>query len=76
MRAVDAEMYPPYLQAHMGHAHLASSQIYYNVRNHAVEREYHEKIGDKCTEGLKEREPQEVIVLPPLIAAVPEVEHA
>ena len=76
MRAVDAEMYPPYLQAHMGHAHLASSQIYYNVRNHAVEREYHDKIGDKRKEGLKERLTEETMVLPPLMAAIPEVEHA
>lgn len=54
MRAVEAEMHPAYVQAHMGHAHLASSQIYYNVRNVALEREYHKKIGDGATEEIVE----------------------
>ena len=54
MRAVEAEMYPPYLQAHLGHAHLSSSQVYYNVKNKALEREYHEKVGDKVTAEVEQ----------------------
>lgn len=50
MRAVEAEMYPPYVQAGLGHANLNSSQIYYNVRNKALQKEYHLKMGDKKVE--------------------------
>jgi integrase len=46
MRAVEAEMYPPYVQAYLGHAHPASTQVYYNVRNKALKAEFHSKVGD------------------------------
>jgi integrase/recombinase XerC len=46
MRAAESQMYPPYLQAGLGHSNLNSSQVYYNVKNVALKKEYHQKLGD------------------------------
>lgn len=46
MRCAATQMYHPYLQQLMGHKNPNSSQIYYNIKNDSIKKEYHEKIGD------------------------------
>ncbi len=47
MRAADAEMYLPHIKENLGHTSLEGSRPYLNVKNHALRREYHEKLGDR-----------------------------
>lgn len=52
MRAVETQMYPPLLQALLGHKNPNSSQVYYNVRNENLRHEYHAKLGDMRSEKV------------------------
>jgi site-specific recombinase XerD len=51
-RAAEHQMYPPLLQALLGHRHPNSTQVYYNIQNEALRREYHTKLGDMRTEKV------------------------
>lgn len=46
MRAAQALMYPPHIQANLGHTNLNGSQTYFNLTNEALKKEYHSKMGD------------------------------
>lgn len=54
MRAVASQMYPPHLQALLGHRNANSSQVYYNIHNENVRHEYHARIGDMRPQRLVE----------------------
>ena len=51
-RAAAQQMYPPLLQAYLGHRNPNSSQVYYNVQNERLRHEYHTKLGDLRTEKV------------------------
>ncbi len=51
-RAAENQMYPPLLQSLLGHRHPSSSQVYYNLQNEDLRREYHTKLGDMRSEKI------------------------
>jgi integrase len=51
-RAAASQMYTPLLQSLLGHRNPNSSQVYYNIQNEALRREYHTKLGDLRTEKV------------------------
>lgn len=44
MRAVEKRIYPPLLQAYLGHKNPASSQVYYNIQNDNLRSEFMTKM--------------------------------
>ncbi len=46
-RAAESEMYVRYIQEWLGHSSLSGTQIYTKVKNTALKRVFHEKMGDK-----------------------------
>lgn len=51
-RAAAEQMYPPLLQAYLGHRNPGSSQVYYNLQNERLRHEYHTKLGDMRTDKV------------------------
>jgi site-specific recombinase XerD len=61
-RAAAEQMYPPLLQALLGHRNTNSSVVYYNVQNESLRKEYHAKLGDmrpeKVYQAVKDSAPK------------------
>lgn len=52
MRAASKQMYPPLLQQYLGHISPNNTQVYFNLQNEDLRKEWAAKLGDKSTGSM------------------------